>query len=120
MSTNPNTNIEDALTPIQKFFAGSNVFVTGGTGFLGKLLIEKLLRSCPEVSSLYVLIRNKKGKNLHQRIDELFDDVVFDGLREVQPKFRHKVVAVGGDCSLPELGLSMQDRQMIISQVSID
>lgn len=29
---------------IAEFFAGTNVLVTGGTGFLGILLIEKLLR----------------------------------------------------------------------------
>ena len=29
---------------IQKFYENSNVFITGGTGFLGKLIIEKLLR----------------------------------------------------------------------------
>lgn len=30
---------------IQKLFSGSSVLLTGGTGFLGKLVVEKLLRS---------------------------------------------------------------------------
>lgn len=29
---------------IQKFYEGSSVLVTGGSGFIGKLVIEKLLR----------------------------------------------------------------------------
>lgn len=27
---------EEALTPIQKFYDNCNIFITGGTGFLGK------------------------------------------------------------------------------------
>lgn len=27
---------EEALTPIQRFYDNCNIFVTGGTGFLGK------------------------------------------------------------------------------------
>jgi fatty acyl-CoA reductase len=113
------TNIETSLTPIQKFYSGCSVFVTGGTGFLGTILIEKLLRSCSDLSTIYVLARNKKGKNLQSRIDELFDQSIFDRLKEEFPKFRHKVVAIGGDCGLPDLGISLQDRQMLINEVSI-
>lgn len=61
---------------ISKFYAGKSVFVTGGTGFLGKLLVEKLLRACPEISSVMMLVRAKKGKDSHTRIDEIFNDVV--------------------------------------------
>lgn len=64
------------LTPIQEFYAGQKIFITGGTGFLGKLLIEKLLRTCTDLAFLYLLVRPKKGKDMHQRIDELFDDPV--------------------------------------------
>lgn len=111
-------NDENPLTPIQRFYSGSTVFITGGTGFLGRILIEKLLRSCPELSTIYLLIRPKKGKGMHERVDELFDDVIFDRLKEESPKFRHKVVGVAGDCSIPELGISTQDRQMIVNEVS--
>ena len=48
----------------------------GGTGFLGKLLIEKLLRSCPDISSVYVIIRSKRGQDVYKRIENLFDDPV--------------------------------------------
>lgn len=112
------TNREDILTPIQKFYAGANVLVTGATGFLGKLLIEKLLRSCPELSTIYVLVRSKKGKEVHERVEELFDDAVFGPLAEQFPKFRHKIVGVAGDCGAKHLGLNEQDRQMLISEVS--
>jgi hypothetical protein len=35
------------------------------------------------------------------------------------PKFRHKIVAVAGDCSMAGLGLSLNDRQMLVSNVGV-
>ena len=64
------------LTPIQEFYNGQSIFITGGTGFMGKLLIEKLLRSCPGIAFIYILVRPKKGKDVYQRTEELFDDPV--------------------------------------------
>lgn len=69
------TSVED-LTPIQEFYSGQSVFITGGTGFVGKLLIEKLLRGCPNIAFIYLLVRPKKGKDVHQRTEELIDDAV--------------------------------------------
>lgn len=105
------------LTPIQQFYTGTNIFITGGSGFMGHILLEKLLRSCPTISSIYMLIRSKKGKDLHTRTDEIFDNELFDKLRSECPKFRHKIIPVNGDCSLPNLGLDLQDRKMLIDKV---
>ncbi|XP_076668926.1 fatty acyl-CoA reductase wat [Andrena cerasifolii] len=114
------TNSEQLnLSPIQTFYNGQSIFVTGGTGFMGKLLIEKLLRECPGISFIYLLVRPKKGKDVHQRIEELFDDPLFSKLKEMQPKFRHQIVAIAGDCSLPVLGMSPTDRAMVAQQVSV-
>ncbi|KAG7201488.1 hypothetical protein KM043_004247 [Ampulex compressa] len=106
-------------TAIQKFYYGQSVFITGGTGFLGKLLIEKLLRGCPGIGSIYLLVRPKKGKDVHQRTEELFDDPLFSKLKEEQPKFRYQIVGIAGDCSQPGLGISAKDRAMLIQEVSI-
>jgi alcohol-forming fatty acyl-CoA reductase len=43
---------------------------------MGKVLIEKLLRSCSSIENIYLLIRQKKGKDIHTRVEELFDDPV--------------------------------------------
>ncbi|XP_066991212.2 fatty acyl-CoA reductase wat [Anabrus simplex] len=106
-------------TPIQEFYHGSTILITGGTGFMGKVLLQKLLRTCPGINTVYLLIRSKKGKDVEKRMDEIFEDVVFSKLKEEVPKFRHKVFAVSGDCSLPKLGLSAADRQMLSSEVDI-
>lgn len=58
---------------IPEFFKGRDVFVTGGTGFMGKVLIEKLIRSCPDVNKVFVLMRAKRGKNVQERLQELKD-----------------------------------------------
>lgn len=122
-----NNNISDLAfdenerrgTPIQEFYAGQKIFITGGTGFLGKVLIEKLLQSCPHVARLYLLTRPKKGKNAQARIEELFQDRVFDRIKKEVPKFRDKVVAICGDCSVEELGISAEDRRTLINEVSV-
>lgn len=38
------------------FYKNKNIFITGGTGFLGIAIIEKLLRTTPEVAVLFHLI----------------------------------------------------------------
>lgn len=63
-------------SPVQEFFRDAVVFITGGTGFMGKVLLEKLLRTCPNIKHIYLLIRIKKGKNTEQRLNEIFDNRV--------------------------------------------
>lgn len=56
-------------------FRDGTVLITGGTGFLGKLLTEKLLNSC-SVKNIAVLVRSKKGLTVSQRVADLYKQTV--------------------------------------------
>lgn len=60
----------EELNSLQKFYAGKTVFITGGSGFMGKCLIEKLLYSCSEVKEIIILMRSKRDKTAGQRVEE--------------------------------------------------
>ncbi len=60
---------------VREFYAGKNILITGATGFLGKVLIEKLLR-CTEVNKIYCLVRAKKGKSPQERLETFFQTKV--------------------------------------------
>lgn len=61
------------MQDIKQFFTGKTVFITGGSGFLGKVLIEKLLRSCPGIERIYVLMRGKKNVSGEERLKKITD-----------------------------------------------
>lgn len=45
---------------IRNYYRNKSILITGSTGFLGKVLIEKLIRSCNGLKHIYVLVRAKK------------------------------------------------------------
>uniref|UniRef100_A0A1L8D6A3 Fatty acyl-CoA reductase n=1 Tax=Plutella xylostella TaxID=51655 RepID=A0A1L8D6A3_PLUXY len=103
---------------ISEFFAGKSVFVTGGTGFLGKVLIEKLLYSCSSIDKIYVLIRKKRGRNPDVRMQSFYENVIFSRIRNERPSDLEKVVPVIGDMSEPNLGLEHSVISLLIQKVS--
>ncbi|KAJ8954243.1 hypothetical protein NQ318_005839 [Aromia moschata] len=97
-------------------FKDRTVFITGSTGFVGKVLLEKLLRST-EVKKIYLLIRRKKGKSHTERIQDIFNNMLFKPLTEQKPDAKNKCVAIQGDVSEIDLGISPQDRKTLTDEV---
>ncbi|XP_050316024.1 fatty acyl-CoA reductase 1-like [Anthonomus grandis grandis] len=101
---------------ISEMFRGKTVFISGATGFLGKILIEKLLR-VTEVKTLYLLVRQKKMKSPKDRVQEMFNHVLFSRLKKERPSSTSKCVAIAGDVTQLNLGLSQNDREIIQNEV---
>ncbi|XP_075988837.1 putative fatty acyl-CoA reductase CG5065 [Anticarsia gemmatalis] len=115
-------DVETLPDRIADSFAGMKVLITGGTGFMGKVLVEKLLRKCPDIDQIYLLVRSKKGKNPRQRLEEIFNGPLFEKVRTlrggVEPLLQ-KVTIIGGDVAEPDLALSAEDRQLICNNMHI-
>lgn len=89
---------------------GKTILVTGATGFLAKVFVEKVLRVQPEINKLYLLLRASNTELATQRLqNEVFQTDLFRVLRDKLGKdfdsfISEKVVAVV-DVSLESLGL---------------
>ena len=78
---------------------GKNVLITGGTGYLGRVLIYKLLSHCPDIGSLYLLMREKRGVSQEKRLEELKEHFLFQGIEAKIPGQLSKIKVVQGDVS---------------------
>lgn len=63
------------LSEIQTFYKDTTILLTGCTGFLGKILLEKLLRAC-EVKKIYCIVRDKKNQLADERFHQMFESKV--------------------------------------------
>ena len=76
-------------------------FVTGGTGFIGRFLIDKLVR---RTGNIHVLVRRDSVKKL-------------DALRPRWGEVEKRVIAVVGDLSKEKLGISAADQAKLKGKV---
>jgi alcohol-forming fatty acyl-CoA reductase len=56
---------------IKTFHSNKNIFLTGGTGFVGAAYMEKVLRTMPDVGNIYVLLRPRKAQGIKERWETL-------------------------------------------------
>ncbi|CRK92432.1 CLUMA_CG005999, isoform B, partial [Clunio marinus] len=126
MELDENNNFDDFSSKslmksryIKEYFDNTNIFVTGATGFLGKVLIEKLLRSCDGIERIYILLRPKRGLESKQRFEEFLKNNIFEKIREKTPEVFKKLVCIPGDINDNDVGLNEADFKTLQSKIDI-
>ena len=109
---------------IKGFFTGKTIFLTGTTGFVGKVVLEKFVRSLPEFKRIYVMVRPKKTSTVQERLEkEILSAEIFSTLYAQNPGLkelmREKVVAVGGDLIMNGLGIDAESRAMLKRELDV-
>jgi nucleoside-diphosphate-sugar epimerase len=109
---------------VRQFLRGKTILLTGGTGFLGKVVLERLLRAAPEIDRIYLLIRETREPAAARLEAEVVRSGVFEPLAAIyrddwSPFVRGKLVPVAGDISQPRLGLGDDEFIALTAQVDI-
>lgn len=104
---------------ISGFFSERSILITGASGFLGKVLIEKLLHDCPDIANIYILLRTKGSLTAQSRLTQLLESQAFDRIRRIQPQLLDKVKVIRGDVTFDHLGISSSDLDVLINNVSV-
>jgi fatty acyl-CoA reductase len=108
-------------------FADKTLFVTGATGYLGKVLLERVLWQLPQVRRIVLLIRPHCASDPEAAVSPRADRAVFGSSIFNRLRLRHgehfdafirdKVIPVAGDLSSRDLDLSAKSLEMLGSEV---
>ncbi|XVE75779.1 hypothetical protein DITRI_Ditri12bG0120000 [Diplodiscus trichospermus] len=110
---------------IVKFLKGKQFFITGSTGFLAKVLIEKILRTVPDVGKIFLLIKAKNKEVAMERLkNEIINAELFKCLQQTygnsyQDFMLSKLVPVVGNVCESDLGLDGDLADVIAKEVDI-
>ncbi|KAL2933429.1 Fatty acyl-CoA reductase 2 [Bienertia sinuspersici] len=110
---------------IINFLKNKSLFITGSTGFVAKVFVEKLLREVPDVKKIYLLIRAKTAEEAQQRLQsEIVDCEAFKRLKGEHGEryeyfMRSKLVAVAGNLCDPRLGMDEEQACLMADQIDV-
>src|SRR5512136_1907418 len=123
----PPVGHNDALLSPSAIYRGRNVFLLGGTGFLGKVVLSMALHRFPEIGRVYVMVRRGSGTSSEQRFwEHVVTSPTFDPLRDklgsdagLRTFLEDRVRIVDGDITEENLGLSEDKAAQIAADISV-
>ena len=106
---------------IAEGLAGKTILITGSTGFLGKSIVEKLLRAVPDVAQIRLAIRSSQRRSAAERLEkEVLSSPAFKPLKEKlgEEAFaalaKQKLAVVEIDLGREGLGLTEKNRAQVL------
>lgn len=111
---------------VQAALSGKVVLLTGSTGFLAKVILEKLLRAVPDVACVVLLLRRgADGADARQRFErDIAASSVFDRLRAERPAwlaqfFAERIECLTGEVTQERCGLDAASMQALAARVDV-
>ncbi|MGV8883412.1 MAG: SDR family oxidoreductase [Rhodoglobus sp.] len=104
-----------------KVLTNEHIFLTGGTGFVGQAILERLLSSHPD-TRISVLVRGKGSQSAETRLTNMLRKPVFKrwmaavGEEEARRQFAERVSVIDG--SLSNVGTLPSDLDVVIHSAS--
>lgn len=116
---------EEGGIGIVHFLRGKTFLITGATGFLGKVLVEKILRMAPDVHKIFVLV---KAKNKEAALERLTNDIInaelFKQMRQIHGKsyqsfMLSKLVPVVGNVCENNIGVDEVAADFMSKEINV-
>ena len=110
---------------VKEFLRGRTLVLTGGTGFLAKVFLEKLLWEQGDVRKIFLIITTRPRKGAAVRLrEQIIDNPLFDRLRarhgeDFQAFIDERLVPLAGNLGAENLGLSPEDEASVVAEAEV-
>ena len=95
---------------VEQQFAGKHIFITGTSGFLGKVVLQRIMEEVPSVGKISILMRgNKHYPDAVKRAQaEIFSSKMFEHMNRdfLETFIQDKIVVIEGELTKSRYGMS--------------
>jgi nucleoside-diphosphate-sugar epimerase len=113
------------LPSVPAALSGKRILLTGATGFLAKVVLERLIRTVPELGGVILLIRGGKDGDARERFRrQIATSSIFDSLRAergawLERIFDEKLECVTGEVTEQHFGLGAEGFRALAARTGL-
>ncbi|MFV1873135.1 MAG: SDR family oxidoreductase [Oleiphilus sp.] len=111
---------------VKETLKGKSILITGCTGFLGKVLLEKIIRSGIDVAKVYMLVRSSdRYDSAEQRLNqEVLSSSIFTQIKSLKEDVfngfcQSKIKVIAGELTEKRFGLTREEFSELASNLDL-